>query len=69
MKTKSLGILAFSAFLSLSVFAQQDDPIVMTINGKPVPRSEFVYSYQKNNGDDVIDHKTVEEYVELFANY
>jgi peptidyl-prolyl cis-trans isomerase SurA len=41
----------------------------MTINGKPVPRSEFVYSYQKNNGDDVIDHKTVEEYVELFANY
>lgn len=43
--------------------------MIMTINGKSVPRSEFVYSYQKNNGEDVIDHKTVEEYVELFANY
>ena len=41
----------------------------MTVNGKPVLKSEFEYSYNKNNGDDVIDHKTVEEYVELFANY
>ena len=46
-----------------------DDPVIMTINGKPVPRSEFEYSYNKNNGEDVIDHKTVEEYVELFVNY
>ena len=46
-----------------------DDPIVMTVAGTPVPRSEFEYSYNKNNTDGVIDKKTVEEYVDLFVNY
>lgn len=50
------------------LFAQAD-PVIMTVNGKPVLKSEFEYSYNKNNGEDVIDHKTVEEYVELFVNY
>ena len=45
------------------------DPVVMTVNGMPVSRSEFVYSYSKNNGDGVIDKKTIEEYAELYANY
>ena len=53
-----------------TVFAQSaDDDIVMTVNGTPVTRSEFVYSYSKNNGDDVIDRKTVEEYADLYVNY
>lgn len=47
----------------------QSDPVVMTVNGVPVTRSEFEYSYNKNNGEGVIDKKTVEEYVELFVNY
>ena len=41
----------------------------MTVNGVPVTRSEFEYSYNKNNGEGVIDKKTVEEYAELFVNY
>lgn len=49
--------------------AQQEDPVVMKINGVPVTRSEFEYSYNKNNSDDVIDRKTVDEYVDLFINY
>ena len=48
---------------------QQDDPIVMTVNGKPVTLSEFEYSYNKNNSEGVIDKKTVEEYAELYVNY
>lgn len=32
-------------------------------------RSEFAYSYSKNNSEGVIDKKTVDEYVELFVNY
>lgn len=47
----------------------QDDPIIMDIAGVPVHRSEFEYSYNKNNSEGVIDKKTVEEYVELFVNY
>lgn len=47
----------------------QDDPTVMTINGQPVSRSEFEYSYNKNNAEGVVDKKTVDEYVDLFVNY
>lgn len=50
-------------------YAQQADPVVMKINGKPIARSEFEYSYNKNNSEDVIDKKTVNEYVDLFVNY
>ena len=56
-------------FSSVAVVAQQNDPVIMTVNGIDVPRSEFEYSYNKNNADGVIDKKTVEEYVDLFINY
>ena len=49
--------------------AQTSDPVVMTINGQKVTRSEFEYSYNKNNGDDVIEKTTVEQYLPLFVNY
>ena len=37
-----------------SAGAQTADPVVMTINGKPVLRSEFEYSYNKNNSETVV---------------
>ena len=49
--------------------AQVDDPIVMTVNGEDVTRSEFEYSYNKNNTDLVVDKASLDEYVELFVNY
>lgn len=52
-----------------SVFAQSNDPVIMTINGEKIYRSEFEYSYNKNNSEGVIDKKSVEEYVDLFVNY
>ncbi len=54
--------------IGTAAFAQSD-PTIMTINGVPVSRSEFEYSYNKNNSEGVIDKKTVEEYVDLFINY
>ena len=53
----------------LAAAQTQDDPVVMSINGQPVLRSEFEYSYNKNNSEGVIDKKTVKEYVDLFVNY
>ena len=47
----------------------QTDPIVMTVNGVDVTRSEFEYSFNKNNSDGVIDKKNVEEYADLYAVY
>lgn len=46
-----------------------DDPVVMTIAGKPVLRSEFVYLYEKNNTGDVVERKSVKDYVPLFVDY
>ena len=67
---KRLIIAAFSAVVPfVAILAQSNDPVVMTIAGVDVPRSEFEYSYNKNNGQDVVDKKSVEEYVDLFVNY
>lgn len=60
--------LALALAAPLTVTAQ-DDPTIMTINGTPVSRSEFEYSFNKNNSEGVIDKKSVEEYVDLFVNY
>ena len=62
-------VLFLALVSSIMAFSQVSDPVIMTINGVPVPRSEFEYSYNKNNGTDVIDKKTVDEYVDLFINY
>ena len=66
MRTSLISILC--AFATLAG-AQTSDPVVMTVNGQNVTRSEFEYSYNKNNGDDVIEKTTVEQYVPLFVNY
>ena len=66
---KKLFSLLCAAMAALTVRAQVDDPIVMTINGENVSRSEFEYSYNKNNTDLVIDKASLDKYVELFVNY
>ena len=69
MNIKGIAILVAMVASTMGLSAQTDDPVIMTINGKPVLRSEFVYSYNKNNGEDVLERKSVKDYVELFANY
>ena len=61
--------LLVAILLTAVVAMAQKEPIVMTVNGVPVTRSEFEYSYNKNNGEGIADKLTVEEYVELFVNY
>ena len=61
-------LMMFLAILPATVQAQED-PTIMTVNGTPVSRSEFEYSFNKNNAEGVVDKKSVEEYVELFINY
>ena len=66
---KKLLLFFCAAMVTLSMVAQADDPIVMTVNGEDVTRSEFEYSYNKNNTDLVVDKASLDEYVELFVNY
>ena len=64
-----IGAMIAALLMAAGAATAQDDPTVMTINGQPVARSEFEYSYNKNNAEGVIDKKTVDEYVDLFINY
>ena len=66
-----LFTLCFSLFMSVFTLQAQlnADPVVMTVNGVPVTRSEFLYSYNKNNGIGQSDRKSVEDYAELYAIY
>jgi len=65
---KRMAFLVAAALSAMATMAQSD-PTIMVINGQKVPRSEFEYSYNKNNTEGVIDKKSVKEYVDLFVNY
>ncbi len=69
MKKHTLGFLTASA-ISLSALAQTSEPVIMTINGKPVYKSEFENVYHKNSGKEVNkEQKSVKEYVDLFSTF
>lgn len=55
--------------MGLSAVAQTADPVIMKINGKNITKSEFEYSFKKNNSDGVIDKKSVMEYVPLYVDF
>ncbi|MBQ6750808.1 MAG: peptidylprolyl isomerase [Bacteroidaceae bacterium] len=67
MKKIALAVATFA--MGLTAVAQTADPVIMKINGKNITRSEFEYSFNKNNSDGVLDKKSVEEYVPLFVDF
>lgn len=70
MRLKFLfALIISSSCLAKAQTAGSTDPVIMTIAGKPVQRSEFEYSYNKNNSEGVIDKKSIDEYVPLFVDY
>jgi peptidyl-prolyl cis-trans isomerase SurA len=66
---KTISKLLPLLVLSASLMAKGKDPVLMHINEKPVYKSEFEYIYNKNNSNNSLDKKTLEEYVELFINF
>lgn len=63
------NIFLLLVLFSATAFAQNDDPVLMTVNGKEVRRSEFEYAYNKNN-DNLVDGKqTVEEYLPMYRDF
>lgn len=53
---------------SLNLFAQKE-PAVMSIDGKPVTKSEFLQIYLKNNTDPKYDKASLDEYMTLFTKF
>lgn len=69
MKKTVLACCAMLLSQVVAVAQQVTDPVVMTVAGEAVTRSEFEYNFNKNNTDAVIDKKSVRDYADLFANY
>jgi peptidyl-prolyl cis-trans isomerase SurA len=62
--------LLFSVLLlSSNLFAQEKDPVLLTVDGQSISLSEFEAVYKKNNRDEVVDQKDLEEYLELYINF
>ena len=66
---KKVSCFSALAICALTVMAQDVDPVLMRINGKDITRSEFEYSFNKNNSDGVLDKKNVKDYVPLFVDF
>lgn len=65
---KKLLLSALVMCVSMLALAQEDQ-VLMTIAGKPIMVSEFMYIYQKNNQETSLEKKTMEEYLDLFINF
>ena len=65
---KNLIFVTVFLLLFSLIKAQSDDPTIMKINGKEIKKSEFEYIYKKNN-EEVLDKKSLQEYIELFKNF
>jgi peptidyl-prolyl cis-trans isomerase SurA len=67
---KRIGILFISLLVIATIDAKEKkDPVVMTVAGKEIPLSEFIYIAKKGNTVDFNDNKSVANYVELFKIY
>lgn len=68
MKKKFAFLLGFT-LLGAAGFSQSAEPVLMTINGEEITKSEFEYVYNKNNSNASVEKKSVDEYIDLFVNF
>lgn len=68
---KTLFILSALVLSVLSAWAiEEDNRVLLTIDGQPSTVSEFMYIYQKNsNALHNNDQQSLQEYLNLFINY
>lgn len=62
--------LGVCAAVAIGARAQQAaDPVLLTVDGKPVTRAEFEAIYKKNNKDAPVTPEALNDYLDLFINY
>ncbi|GAH69830.1 unnamed protein product, partial [marine sediment metagenome] len=68
---KGICLSIITLLVSLYTWGQEsNEKILMTIGDQPITLSEFERIYKKNNtGDNVLEKKSIEEYLELFINF
>lgn len=62
------AIAGGTCLIAVAMAFAAKDPVIMTVNGVDVPKSEFEYLYNKNSQQQ-INPQTLEEYVEMFKLY
>ncbi len=62
--------LLFAISISLNVFGQKNDPVLFSVDGVPVHKSEFDYIYTKTNGPNAnYSKESLDEYLNLYVNF
>jgi peptidyl-prolyl cis-trans isomerase SurA len=64
---RKIAITVLSAVTAVSMYAQTADPVIMTIGGRSVNKSEFESVFRKNNNKTNVDAKAVKDYADLFS--
>src|SRR4051812_46474352 len=64
---KKLAFITLSLATAFNGFSQTADPVVMTVGGKPVYKSEFESVYHKNNSKASNDAKSIRDYADLYS--
>ena len=66
---KKLQLLIILCTLGLTGYSQEKDPVVLTIDGQDISKTEFLYIYTKNNPDPSYKKDDLDAYMEMFINY
>lgn len=66
---KKIHLFLLGTLFSAAVIAQDNDPVVVTIEGEQVRASEFLYIYLKNNDKPSFEKDSLDNYMQLFINY
>ncbi|MBQ9201262.1 MAG: peptidylprolyl isomerase [Bacteroidales bacterium] len=59
--------LTFTILAGFLAVLSAQEPVVMTINGKPVGQGEFEYIWKKNAANNVEDDLSFDDYVDMFV--
>lgn len=68
MKKIILSLAVSVLALGSAIAKDSDDPVLMTVDKKPVTMSEFNYLYQKNNSQQV-ESQPIDKYLDMFVVY
>lgn len=71
MKKIAIGAATLSAIAALAypaLAADNGDPVLMTVNGKKILKSEFEYLYNKNNTQQQ-QPQSIDQYLQMFIDY
>jgi len=65
-----IWVLFLVMFATLSVSAQEDQRVLISIDDEEISVSEFLNVYRKNNVDtDLADKKSMQDYLQLYINF